>query len=102
MVSAGPRNKDQFYFRLCSDHVSIEAIPRTIIRINLAKLKGHRPGDWDVLIWTPHFVVLKNPNGHEITLRKDGRMIVRNASSESRARQLAAETMKWVLKGFLD
>jgi hypothetical protein len=53
-------------------------------------------------MWTHQFVVLKDPNGHEITLRKDGRMIVRNAISDSDARELASETMKWVLKDFTD
>jgi hypothetical protein len=45
------------------------------------------------MMWTPHFVVLKNVAGEEITLRKDGRMIIRRAASEPEAQRVAIEVM---------
>lgn len=92
---------NQLYFRLCSDHLSIEAIPRKRIRINFQKMKDQRVADHEVVMWTPHFVVVKNERGQEITLRTDGRMVVRKAGSEALARRSAAEIMEIVLKDFV-
>jgi len=78
---------DQLFFRLCSDHLSVEAIPRSRLRIDFVKLKRSLESEYQVLMWTPYFIVLKSmPGGAEITLRKDGRMVIRKAASEENAR----------------
>jgi hypothetical protein len=46
-----------------------------------------------MMMWTPQFVVLKNRLGHEITLRKNGRMIIRKAATEPEAQRAATEVM---------
>jgi len=81
------------FFKLCSDHLSIEAIPRKPIRVDLPRLKGQLFSGLEVLLWTPQFVVLRNRDGHEVTLRRDGRMIIRKAPSELAAERTANETM---------
>jgi hypothetical protein len=91
---------DQIYFKLCSDHLSLEAIPKTRIRVNFTKIKENPPQDYVLVMWTPHFAVVRNQNGQEITLRGDGRMVVRKAKSEIAAREAAAEMMSLVLKDF--
>jgi hypothetical protein len=58
------------------------------------------PQNCELVMWTPHFVVVRNQGGQEITLRGDGRMLVRNANSEVIARQAAAEMISLVLKDF--
>ena len=87
------KERGQLFFKLCSDHLSIEAIPRTPLKLNLSRLKDERLAKYEVMMWTPHFVVLKNLTGQEITLRKDGRMIIRKASSELEAQHAAVEVM---------
>lgn len=91
---------DQMYFKLCSDHLSVEAIPKKRIRVNFTKVKERPPKDYELVMWTPHFVVVRNKGGQEITLRGDGRMLVRNARSEAVAREAAAAMMSMVLKHF--
>jgi hypothetical protein len=91
----------QLFFRLCSDHLSIEAIPKRKIRINFQKMKEQSVENHEVLMWTPHFVILKNQGGQEITLRPDGRMVVRKSTSEAVARQTAAAMLAFVLKSFV-
>jgi hypothetical protein len=87
---------DNLFFKLCSDHLSIEAIPRRAIRVDIAQLK-HRPIlGLELMLWTPQFVVLRNRGGQEITLRRDGRMIIRKAESEPAAKRAAAEVIKAV------
>jgi hypothetical protein len=88
------------FFRLCSDHLSIEAIPRRTLSIDIESMKDKSVSEHQLIMWTPHFVVLKNPNGQEITLRRDGRMVVRRANSEQVAREAATKVMRMALKDF--
>lgn len=90
----------QLFFRLCSDHLSIEAIPRRPIIVDFKRMKEHPIRDHELLMWTPHFAVLKNQTGQEITLRRNGRMVIRKAASETVARNAAMEVMNLVLRDF--
>jgi hypothetical protein len=99
-MTAIQRDSNQLYFRLCSDHISIEAIPKKLINIDFNKMKESSVQGYEFLMWTPHFVVIRNRSGQEITLRKDGRMVIRKVASELVARQAAAEVMSFVLKDF--
>ena len=94
--------RDQLFFRLCSDHISIEAIPKKPVRVDFAKFKDRSLRNYELIMWTPHFVVLKNRSGQEITLRKDGRMVIRKAASESVAELAATAVMRLVLNDFLE
>jgi hypothetical protein len=91
---------DQIYFKLCSDHLSLEAIPKKRIRVNFTRIRENPPEDYVIVMWTPHFAIVRNQSGQEITLRADGRMLVRNAKSEPLAREAAAAMMSLVLKNF--
>ena len=83
----------RLFLKLCSDHLSIEAIPRQSTRVDLTRLKDGSIAGHELMLWTPHFVVMRNEEGHEITLRRDGRMIIRKASSEETAARTANEVM---------
>ncbi len=94
----GDRHEDQLFFRLCSDHLSVEAIPKRRLRIDFNRIKQSLESNYRVLMWTPYFVVLGIISGvEEITLRRDGRMIIRKAVSDEKAR---LEAMR--LFGLLD
>jgi len=89
-----PNSVSQLYFRLCSDHLSIEAIPRRPIRIDFQGIRNSPSDEVELLMWTPHFAVLRSKEGGEVTVRKDGRMVIRNVSSEDAARKTAARILK--------
>jgi hypothetical protein len=91
---------EQMYFKLCSDHLSVEAIPKSKMKVDFLKLRDKPPREYELLMWTPHFAVLKNIGGQEITLRRDGRMIVRKSGSEGIARKAAADIFNAVLEDF--
>jgi hypothetical protein len=86
------------FFKLCSDHLSIEAIPRSAMRIDLNRIRNNSLDEHELLMWTPHFVILRNGRGQEITLRKDGRMVVRKADSEEVAKDAAVQVLTLVLE----
>ena len=91
-MESGPGSR-RLFIKLCSDHLSIEAIPRQSTRVDLTKLKDESIAGHELMFWTPQFVVLRNGEGHEITLRRDGRMIIRKARSEEIAARAADEVM---------
>ena len=72
------------------------------MRVDLDRLRDSALDRFEIIMWTPHFAVLKTRKGHEVTLRKDGRMVIRKAGSESLARQAASEIMQLVLRNFGD
>jgi len=82
----------QLFFKLCSDHLSIEAIPKSKLRLDLSRLRAGFD-DFAVTIWTPHFMVMRRVSGEEVTLRRDGRMIVRNSDSQRAAEAAAARVL---------
>ena len=88
------------FFKLCSDHLSVEAIPRKPLALDLERMKSRPIRMHEMMMWTPHFVVLRNKSGQEITLRRDGRMIIRKAGSEQAARTAATDVMSLLLKDF--
>jgi hypothetical protein len=87
------KGRERLFLKLCSDHLSLEAIPRKTTIVNLARLKEQTIRGHELMLWTPHFVVLRNELGHEITLRRDGRMIIRKAGSEEVARRAADDVL---------
>jgi len=95
-------DRDHMFFRLCSDHLSIEAIPRSPVQIEFARLKDRSLGGYELLMWTPHFIVLRGQGREEITVRRDGRMVVRKAPSEEAAREIAESIMRLALGEFLE
>jgi hypothetical protein len=99
-VSVSQENLTPLFFKLCSDHLSVEAIPRRPLAVDIEGMKNQVIQRHELMMWTPHFVVLRNKAGQEITLRKDGRMIVRKASSELVAHAAAVDVLNLVMKGF--
>ena len=91
---------EQIYFKLCSDHLSVEAIPKSRVQVDFVKMKHDVSQLFEMVMWTPHFVVVRNRGGQEITVRRDGRMLVRKAGSETVAREAAAEMFALVLRNF--
>jgi hypothetical protein len=63
-------------------------------------MREHPPENYEIVMWTPHFAIIRNLKGHEITLRGDGRMLIRNTKSEASARENAAEMIGLLLKEF--
>ncbi len=91
-------DRNQLFFRLCSDHVSIEAIPKRPLIVDLVKMKVAQMNNYELMMWTPHFVVLRSSGGPEITLRENGRMLVRKAATEESAERIAMEVMSLALR----
>lgn len=84
--------------KLCSDKAAFEAKPIKTLSINMhiAKQKLETSGQ-KILIYTPHMIILRN-NKAETTLSKDGRMLIKRASNEAEATQVAQQILTAILK----
>lgn len=78
-------------FRLCSDRLSLEAIPKGKLTVDLTRFE-HR-ADVNIMVRTPYFLVIRFDDGSEVTLRKDGRMIIRRIRDEQVAGRIAQRTL---------
>ncbi len=88
------------YVRLCSDHLSLEVIPRHNLRLDLKFLESAlaRSAGFSTLVASRDFLIIKHDKGAEITIRRDGRMIVRRVSGEDEVRSLANELLNLSVK----
>lgn len=78
-------------FRLCSDRLSLECIPRKTLKLNLSNYE--RSGELTLMVKTPYFLVFKFKDGPEVTIRKDGRMIIRKVTDEELAQKIAVRAL---------
>jgi hypothetical protein len=53
---------------------------------------------YDLIIYTPHITIIRSCEGAEVTISKDGRMMIKEVSSESEARTIAGEVLKMLSK----
>ena len=80
-----------FIVRLCSDKAAYEAVPRSRLKVDLARLRRslEREGNCETTLWTRHLMVVKRRDATEITIVDDGRLIIRNVADEEVARKIA-------------
>ncbi len=95
-----PLTSRPLYVRLCSDHLSLEVIPRHNLRLDLKFLESAlaRSAGFSTLVASQDFLMIKHDKGAEITIRRDGRMIVRRVSGEDEVRILANELLNLSVK----
>ncbi len=99
-----PLNHPPLYVRLCSDHLSLEVIPRHNLRLDLKFLESAlaRSAGFSTIVASDDFLIIKHDKGAEITIRRDGRMIVRRVSGEDEVRILANELLNLSVKSESD
>jgi len=83
-----------FIVRLCSDKAAYEAVPKSRLKVDLARLRRslESGGNCEITLWTRQLMVMKRTDATEITIVSDGRLIIRNVADEEAARKIA-ETM---------
>ena len=55
--------------------------------------RGH-----EILVYTPHIMILKSCREAEVTFSKDGRMLVKKVVNEAEARAVALDVLRIALK----
>jgi len=80
-----------FFVKLCSDKAAYEARLKRQTSFNLlhAKQQFEATGNYQILVDTPHILILKNSKEIEITFSKDGRIIIKQVADKAEAEKIA-------------
>jgi hypothetical protein len=85
------------YISLCSDAHSVDmgVIPKRKIQLNLKSLEAavQASESYSTIVASSSLLRIKHGEGVEITIRRDGRMVVRKAKDEAQVRRLATELL---------
>ena len=57
---------------------------------------------YEILVHTPYILVFKNPKGVEVTLSKNGRMLIKGVSGEVEANAVAQEVLRTALNASIN
>ena len=85
--------------RLCSDKAAFEALisRRVVFNMNEAKKRLEKASNYKIIVYTPHLLVLRCGKA-EVTLSKDGRMLVKQVEDENEAKLVACKVWQTILK----
>jgi len=78
--------------KLCSDKAAFEARTSKRLTLNMGEVKRtlEQSKQHSIILDTPHVIILKSGRA-EITLSRDGRMLIKRVSSDTEATQVATE-----------
>jgi len=83
-----------FSIKLCDDRAAFEVrlLRNAFLKMDYAKqllenAKGH-----EVVVWTPYIMILRY-GGAEVTLSKDGRMLIKRVENEKQAAYVAQNVL---------
>lgn len=94
------KSQASFFVKLCSDKAAYEARLKRQTSFNLLHVKQlfESAGNYQILVDTPHILILKNPKEVEVTFSKDGRIIIKKAADKMEAEKVAQEIFQTALK----
>jgi len=89
-----------FFVKLCSEKATYEARLKRQTRFNLPHVKQlfEVTGNYQILVDTPHILILKNSRDVEVTFSKDGRTIIKKVADKTEAEKVAQEIFQTALQ----
>lgn len=86
--------------KLCSDKAAFEARIQQKIFFNMKEVRRlfEAIKDHEIIVYTPHIMILKGCKGAEVTFSKDGRMLIKKVSNENEAKMVAYDVLRIALK----
>ncbi len=99
-----PPTPPPLLIKLCSEKTSFEAKTQQKLRFNMEEAKKlfEAKTGYEITVHTPYILVFKNPNGVEVTLSKNGRMLIKGVSGEEEAKAVAQETLQTASKAAIN
>jgi len=86
--------------KLCSDKAAFEARIQQRIFFNMNEMRRlfEAIKDHEIMVYTPHIIILKSCKGAEVTFSRDGRMLIKKVLNENEARMVAYDVLRIALK----
>jgi len=94
--------KIPFVVKLCSDKAAFEVRIQRKISFNMADLERllRSVKENEIIVDTPHILIFKT-KGAEVTLSRNGRMLIKKVKNEEDATAVAHEVLQIVSKALL-
>jgi len=91
-----------FSVRLCSDKSAFEAKTQRRISLNLAKVGQllRSTKENEIVVDTPHILIFRS-KGAEVTLSRNGRMLIKKVHDEKEATAVASEVFRVASKALV-
>jgi len=86
--------------RLCSEKTAFEVQMQQRVHFDMDEVKRlfEEKSDYEIMVHTPYIMVLKSQGETEVTLSKNGRMLIKRVSDEKEARAVAQDVLQTALK----
>lgn len=93
-------NHPSYFVKLCADKAAYEAKFSQNLRFDMSSVKKAFEDSkrFQIVLFTPHLIILKDARRPEITLSKDGRMLIKEASSKNQAEAIVEDVLQVALK----
>jgi len=104
MVGSQVKNEQKssvpLLIRLCSEKTAFEVQMQQRISFNMDEVKRlfEAISGYEIVVHTPYILVLKSQRGTEITLSKNGRMLIKRVPDQKEARTVAQDILQVALK----
>lgn len=94
--------KIPFVVKLCSDKAAFEVRIQRKISFNMADLERllRSIEENEIIVNTPHILIFRS-KGAEVTLSRNGRMLIKKVLDEKEARAVAREVLRVASKALL-
>ncbi len=94
------RSMIPFFVKLCSDRsayeVKLQRKPFFIMDRLKQLLEATR--DYELVVWTPHIMIVRTCKGTEVTFCKDGRILIKKVLNKSEAEAIAEDVLQIALE----
>jgi len=99
-VKKEQKSQAPLLIRLCSEKTAFEVQMQQRISFNMDGVKRlfEAISGYEIVVHTPYILVLKNKKGTEITLSKNGRMLIKRVPDQKEAIAVAQDILQVALK----
>lgn len=89
-----------YLIRLCADKAAFEVKFPKKLCLNMESVKKavETSKRYEMMLYTPYIIILKDKRGPEITFSKDGRMLIKKVSDKDEADAVARNILRIVFR----
>jgi hypothetical protein len=90
----------QYLIRLCSDKAAFEVKFSQRLRLNMETVKKvfETSEHCEIMLYTPHIIILKHKTGAEVTFSREGRILIKKVSDKEEAEKVTKSILREVVK----
>jgi hypothetical protein len=90
----------RYLIKLCSDKAAFEVKFSQKLRLNMESIKKTLESSkgFEIVMYTPPIVILRSVAGVEVTLSKEGRILIKNVSSKDEAEIITRKLLQEIIE----